>query len=148
MPFRTRESAVRFETERRLLQGAIAIGCVVPLTAGLAGVIEGPEMVRGVAAGPPADLDSHMRYLSGLLLGIGIAFLACVPRIEARGNAFRLLSLIVIVGGLSRALSLVAAGLPGWEHQAALVMELGATPLLFLWQVRIAHRGGAQITAK
>jgi hypothetical protein len=128
-----------FATERRLLQGAIAIACLVPVSAGLAGIVEGAAMLRGVAPGPPADLDSHMRYLSGLLLGIGIGFLACVPRIEERVTLFRSLGLIVVVGGLSRAVSLGVVGAPGAEHQLALVMELVATPLLVLWQTRIAR---------
>lgn len=135
---------MRFATERRLLQGAIGLACLVPLSAGFAGVIEGPAMLRGVAATPP-DLDSHMRYLSGLLLGIGIGFLACVPRIEARGALFRALGLIVVVGGLARAVSLLEAGIPGAEHRLALAMELGATPLLVLWQARIARRWNAEL---
>ena len=135
---------MRFATERRLFQGAILVACLVPLTAGLAGAIEGPVMLRGIAAGGPPDLDSHMRYLSGLLLGIGIGFLTCVPRIEARGAAFRLLGLIVVVGGLARAVSLFEVGAPGLEHRLALAMELGATPLMVLWQARIARRWRAE----
>jgi hypothetical protein len=131
---------MRFATERRLLQGTILLACLVPLSAGLAGAIEGPAMLRGVAAAPPADLDSHMRYLSGLLLGIGIGFLACVPRIETRGALFRALGLIVVVGGVARAVSLAEIGPPGLEHRLALAMELGATPMLLLWQARIARR--------
>ncbi len=139
---------MRFASERRLLQGAIVLACLVPLSAGLAGAIEGPAMLRGVAAAPPPDLDSHMRYLSGLLLGIGIGFLACVPRIEASGAAFRLLGLIVVVGGLARALSLAEVGAPGVEHRLALAMELGATPLLLLWQARIARRWIAETASQ
>ena len=134
---------MRFGTERRLLQAAIVLACVVPLSAGLAGILEGAAMLRGVVPGPSADLDSHMRYLSGLLFGIGIGFLACVPRIEARSALFRALGLIVVVGGLSRAVSLAELGTPGLEHQLALVMELGAAPLLVLWQMRIARLAGS-----
>jgi hypothetical protein len=139
---------MRFDIERRLLQGAILVACLVPLTAGLAGVIEGPAMLRGIARGGPPDLDSHMRYLSGLLFGIGIGFVACVPRIEARGAAFRLLGLIVMAGGMARALSLAQAGAPGLEHRLALAMELGAMPLMVLWQVRITRRWNALLTAQ
>lgn len=139
---------MRFELERRLLQGAIVVACLVPLGAGLAGTVEGAAMLRGIPPGPPPDVDSHMRYLSGLLLGIGTAFLACVPRIEARGATFRLLGAIVVVGGLARAASLLSVGPPGWEHQLALVMELGATPLLVLWQARIGRLWAARIPSQ
>lgn len=125
------------KVERRLLQAVVTIACLVPLLAGLAGVVEGPQMVRGVTLPVPADHDSHFRYLSGLLLGMGLAFLSCVPRIEARGARFRPLGAIAVVGGLSRAASFVAVGAPGVEHQLALAMELGAVPLLMLWQWRV-----------
>ena len=128
-------------TERRLLQIAIGIGSLVPILAGGAGMLSGPEIVRGAGAAPvPADLDSHMRYLSGLLFGIGIGFVSCIPRIEERSARFQLLGAIVLVGGLGRALSLFDVGLPGLEHRLALGMELGTVPVLLLWQWRVARR--------
>ena len=33
-----------------------------------------------------ADLDSHFSYLSGLLLGIGVAFLFCIAAVRRPGN--------------------------------------------------------------
>ena len=138
---------MRVDAERRLLQGAVAVACLVPLLAGLAGIAEGPAMVRGGAA-MSADLDSHMRYLSGLLLGIGVAFLSCVPRIEGRGQVFQLLGGIVVVGGLARLGSLLAVGVPGLEHQLALGMELFVVPALMLWQARIARCWRRRETAK
>jgi hypothetical protein len=129
-------------TERRLLQIAVGIGSLVPILAGGAGMISGPEIVRIAGAPVPADLDSHMRYLSGLLFGIGIGFVSCIPRIEECGARFRLLGAIVLLGGLARALSLVEVGLPGLEHRLALGMELGTVPMLLLWQWRVARRFG------
>lgn len=97
-------------------------------------------MLRGVAPPLPRDLDSHYRYLSGLLFGTGIAFLWCAARIEARGAVFRALGLVVVCGGLARLLSLAEAGVPGPGHVFGLVMELGAVPLLMVWQARVARR--------
>ena len=128
------------DTERRLLQTAVALACLVPLGAGAAGVIESAAMLRGVALPLPPDLDSHFRYLSGLLLGIGLAFAACVPRIERCGAAFRLLAFVVAVGGLARLLSLFQLGAPGGGHLFGLAMELGTVPLLALWQWRVERR--------
>jgi len=127
-------------TEKRLLQLAVAIGCLVPLLAGGAGMIGGVDVLRGVTAPAPTDLDSHMRYLSGLLFGLGVAFLTCIPRIEEQGRRFRLLAAVVLAGGLGRLLSLVDIGLPGLEHRLALGMELGTVPALTLWQWRLARR--------
>jgi len=124
--------------ERRLLQAAVALGCIVPLATGAVGILHGPEMLRGVGSDVPADLDSHFRYLSGLLLAAGIGFATCVPGIERKTARFRWLALLVFVGGLGRLHSLASVGLPGGGHMFGLAMELGAVPLLVLWQARVA----------
>lgn len=133
--------------ERRLLQAAVALGCVVPLLAGGSGMLDGPGFLRGVESPAPADLDSHFRYLSGLLLAIGIAFASCIPGIEDKTARFRLLALLVFVGGLGRLFGLVASGVPGAGHVFGLAMELGTVPLLVLWQARVA-RGRKGVTGK
>lgn len=66
--------------ERALLQVAVAVGCLVPITAGIIGVWLGPKMVMGPESLVLPDLDSHFRYLSGLLLGIGACFAFCIQK--------------------------------------------------------------------
>jgi hypothetical protein len=110
---------------------------------GAASIVEGPSVLRGIGAGAPTDLDSHFRYLSGLLLGIGIGFASCVHAIERLGARFRLLGSIVVLGGFARLLSLAEAGMPGAGHLFGLALELGVVPLLMLWQRRIARKCGA-----
>lgn len=127
-------------TERRLLQLATALACIVPLMMGFTSVLHGPDVMRGVDPPVPVDLDSHFRYLSGLLLGIGLVFLASIPRIERHTIVFRTLGTIIVIGGLSRLVSLAAVGVPGNGHRFALVMELGVVPLIVLWQARVARR--------
>jgi hypothetical protein len=124
--------------EKRLLQAAVALGSLVPICAGAAGVILGPAMVD-VGTVPPGA-DSHYRYLSGLLLGIGIAFATTVPEIEWRSARFRLLTTIVMTGGAGRLVSLLARGVPDKPMLAALVMELVVTPALAVWQMGVAAR--------
>ena len=139
-PFTKGEMKVERTSERRLLQLAVAAACLVPLAAGGAGVVEGAAMLRGVSPPVAVDLDSHFRYLSGLLLGIGFAFAWCVPRIETKGHLFRALALIVILGGLARLAGLLGSGAPGPGHLFGLAMELGVVPLLALWQARVERR--------
>jgi len=134
------------ERERRLLQIATALAALVPLLAGGQGVIESAAMLKGVVSPPPIDLDSHYRYLSGLLLGIGLVFAASIRRIEAHGTIFRALGAIIVVGGLSRLVSLIENGAPGPGHQFGLVMELIVVPLIVLWQARVARRWAARAT--
>lgn len=122
---------------KRLLQSAIAILCLAPLSASLAGVLAGPT---AFGAGPFAtDVDSHVRYLSGIFLGVGLGFLSCIPRVEAKTGRFRLLTGLVVLGGLGRLLSLLTTGAPSWPHLAGLGLELGVTPLLALWQARLSR---------
>jgi hypothetical protein len=128
---------MRRQSERAFLQLAVGLACLVPLAAGGAGVLDSAAMVKGVEHPLPIDLDSHFRYLSGLLLGIGLAFAACIPTIERRGAAFRLLTFLAVVGGLARLGSLLVAGAPGTGHLFGLAMELGVVPALALWQARV-----------
>jgi hypothetical protein len=125
-----------FAKSKRLLQICVAIGGLVPVSAGMAGIIMGPSMITGAVA--PLPLDSHYRYLSGLLLGIGFGFWSCIPKIEHRTERVQLLAAIVVIGGLGRVTSLWAAGVPDVPMQLALVMELVITPLLALWQYTIS----------
>ncbi|HEX7783832.1 MAG TPA: DUF4345 domain-containing protein [Sphingobium sp.] len=125
--------------EKRLLQTVVSIACVVPLLAGTMGIVLGAAWYKGVET-PPVDLNSHFRYLSGLLLAIGISFLRCVPDIEIKTERFRLLCFLVIVGGLARLVSMVIEGLPSQGQIFGLGMELIVVPLLMLWQGRLDRR--------
>ena len=128
--------------QRRLLQAAIAAACLVPLSTGTLSLIEGPAFLRGVEEPVPVDLDSHYRYLSGLLLGLGLAFASCIPAIERRTARFQALGFIVVIGAFGRLLSLLVAGVPGDGHLFGLVMELAVVPLLMVWQSRLAAAWG------
>jgi hypothetical protein len=125
-------------SERRALQIVVAVASLIPICAGAAGVLLGPAMVD--AAGAPIAADSHYRYLSGLLLGIGLAFATAIPRIETRTSRVRLLTAIVVAGGLGRLLSLVLRGYPDKPMLLGLAMELVVTPALAVWQARVARR--------
>jgi hypothetical protein len=122
--------------EKRLLQIVVGLVGLIPVAAGLAGVLAGAAML-GLWGGP--ILDSHFRYLSGLLLGIGLAYWAAIPNIEKNGQTFGLLTLIVVIGGAARAFGALRLGLPGGAMTAALGVELIVTPLIYLWQGRVAR---------
>jgi hypothetical protein len=121
----------------------VAIACLVPLITGGQSILFGPGFL-GHAREIPTDLDSHFRYISGIFFAVGVAFATCVPRIEAKGPRFRLLGALVVAGGLSRVVSLVAVGVPSKGHVFGLAMELGVVPLLLLWQAGFAKRWDAR----
>ena len=126
-------------TEKRLLQAIVAVACLVPLITGGWSILRGPGFL-GHPPVIPVDLDSHFRYISGIFFAVGIGFASCVPRIEIKRARFRLLGTLVIMGGLSRMVSLLAVGTPSKGHLFAFAMELGVVPLLLLWQAAFAKR--------
>lgn len=131
------------ERERRFLQRTVAVVAIVPVLAGLYGVLFG---IDGIGGGTPVNVsaDSHFRYLSGLLTGIGILFFTCVPGIEEKSRLFRFLTLVVVLGGLARLLGLSLTVVPSLTMLAALALELVVTPLLCLWQMRVARQARDQ----
>jgi Domain of unknown function (DUF4345) len=131
-----------FPMERRLLQAALAIVSLIPLSAGLSGVVLGPRFFE-VAASTSAD--SHMRYLSGLLLGIGFIVWWVIPRVEKPSEAFATLTAIVFVGGLSRLWSLIHVGQPNGVMSIAVFVELGLTPALYFWHRRVVRLSADQV---
>lgn len=126
------------KAERRALQVAVALLSLVPVTAGLAGVLQGPAMVDESLGS--ASQDSHVRYLSGLLLAIGVAWWSVIPAIERHGARVCLLTALVVCGGLARLLSLAVVGMPSGPMLGGLAMELVVTPAIALWQARVARR--------
>ena len=125
--------------ERVALQWLVAVAAIVPICAGAGGALQGPAFF-GLSGSP--DADSHVRYLSGLLLGIGLVFLASVHRIERHTERFLILGVIVALGGAIRLLAALSSGFPSAIIVFSLVMELGVTPALCAWQIRVARISG------
>ncbi len=116
---------------------AIRLAALVPILAGGAGVLFGPAFL-GEAAGPA--MASHFRYLSGLLLGIGLVAWWCAAAPVRRAGTFGVLCAIVTLGGLARLGGLAVDPRPPGPHLVALLMELGVVPALWL-AVHRAARG-------
>jgi hypothetical protein len=123
--------------ERKLLQQAIAIVATIPVAAGLYGVLFGQALTGDAVS---ISAESHFRYLSGLLLGIGLCFWSTLPSIEIHTGRVRLLTLLVVIGGLSRLIGLALTGLPSLFMLGGLIVELVVAPVLCLWQTRVANR--------
>jgi hypothetical protein len=123
--------------ERRLLQQSVAIVATIPVAAGLYGVLFGQALTGDAVS---ISAESHFRYLSGLLLGIGLCFWSTLPSIEIHTGRVRLLTLLVVIGGLSRLIGLALTGLPSLFMIGGLIVELIVAPVLCLWQTRVANR--------
>lgn len=114
-------------TARLGLQACVALGATWAVGAGAWGVVD------GIGSGT-AGLVSQGRYLSGLLLAIGLGYWTTIPDIEHKTALFRLLTGLVTIGGLSRLLGLAMGDGISLATAGPLVLELGVAPLLCLWQ--------------
>lgn len=119
-------------SERRFLQIAVAVAGLVPAAAGALGVLSPELLISG-----PAPALTHAAYLSGLLLGLGLALWSLIPAIERQGRAFGLLTGLVVLGGLARAFTALRLGVWSLSVVLPLAMELGITPALWLWRRRV-----------
>lgn len=93
----------------------------------------------GTAAVAPFDpvLDSQVRFLGAVWLGLGAIQLVCLGDLRRYGLILQLCFAIVVLGGIGRALSLAQAGLPEdgvapLFIAVALVIELVLVPLAWV----------------
>lgn len=125
---------------RRALQVLTGILALVPILTGLVGMM-GLDDPLYVAAALPRDatLDSNLRFYAGILCGLGLGALWLIPRIEAETKVFRLLWLMIFIGGLGRLVSLSLVGLPFFPFVGFTVLEVIGAPLFVWWQSQIAR---------
>ena len=123
-------SPVSAWSEKRTLQTCVALAGLVAVSAGTLGVLND-------LGGHGGGLANHERYLSGLLLAIGLAFWSTLSDIEGKTARFRLLTALVVIGGISRLVGLALGDPLSWSIGGALAMELLVAPLLCLWQGRV-----------
>lgn len=83
-------------------------------------------------------LDSNLRFLGGLGVGLGVALLWIIPAIEKHTTVFRIIWLCALVGGIGRIISAVAVGVPPTPILIFTAVEVPAVPLLIFWQTRVA----------
>src|SRR5471032_2481935 len=123
------------------LQAAVALAATLPIVASAFDVLHGLDNADAWAV-------NHERYLSGLLFAIGLGFWSTIPDIAAKTARFRLLTFVVVIGGLCRLLGVMLGDPASPAVLIALVMELGVTPALCFWQSRLLPtRGKSWIVA-
>lgn len=123
---------------KRLLQVILVMLGLVLLVAGVWGLIGGIAdefYAINLNRQLPGHLilDSNLRFFSGLSLGLGIILCWLIPSIEKQKSTFRLLSLMIFIGGLGRVISMIMIGLPSPLFVLFTLLEL-LFPLLIVWQ--------------
>ena len=127
---------------RRALQIATAALALVPILTGIItmlGVSDPLYASSGVPALPV--LDSNLRFFGGVWLGLGLALLWLVPRIESESALFRVVWGGIFLGGIGRLLSMVMVDLPPLPFVGFTALEVIGAPLFVYWQHRVATAG-------
>jgi hypothetical protein len=123
--------------QRFILQAMTAFGGLVLLAIGLCGVLLGVQFLHGAGTVP---VDNHFRFMSGVIAGVGFAFLCSLRHIERHRDRFAVLSFAIFIGGLAHLYSVLLHGVPSIGTMFGLFMELIYTPLLWLLHRHVANR--------
>ena len=126
--------------ERLFLQIATAFSALVLLGIGLCGMILGVQFMHGVGT---ITVDNYFRLMSGVMAGMGIVLLCSIPHVERYRERFGIITLMVVLGGLSELYSVILHGIPSVGALFGIFMTLVYAPLLWLLQRHVARRAAA-----
>lgn len=127
----------------KLVKITTALLSLIALLTGAMDVIVGvagqANIGVGAAAAAPFDpvLDSQVRFLGAVWLGLGAVQLFCLGDLRRYGAILQLCFAIVVLGGIGRVLSLIQVGQPASGTGpsfifVALAIELVLVPLAWL----------------
>lgn len=128
---------------KKLLQVMMCLLALAPILSGILGLlgIFNP-IYPGLSDSENVLLDSNLRFLNGVSIGLGSSVFAVIPNIEKKTFVYRLIWGMIFLGGLSRLLSVWSLGLPPFPMPIFMAIEI-ILPIPFVyWQKQIAvnHR--------
>ena len=123
---------------RRGLQVLTAVLAAIPVITGIIGMtgISDP-LYSSITLPRSAVLDSNLRFLSGVWLGLGVALYWTVPNINKKTALFRAIWGTIFVGGIGRLTSMLMVGLPPAPFVGFTIVEIVVAPIMVLWQGRL-----------
>jgi len=127
---------------KRGLQIFLAVFSLAPLYFGITGVLFGAAGLMPLESVTPG-IDSQFRYLSGLYIGFAALIWWFIPNIDRHVWLFRLVTLAIFLGGLSRLLSYLTVGAPAPEMMVGIGIEM-ALPLIIIWQTAVARKAARE----
>jgi hypothetical protein len=125
---------------KRALQIVTGVLGLIPVAAGLIEILGTSDPLYVAEHVPRAVLlDSNPRFFAGVWLGLGLALLWLIPRIETQTVLFRAIWAAILVGGLGRLLSMALMAMPPAPFIAFTALEVVGAPLFIYWQARVAR---------
>jgi hypothetical protein len=129
---------------RRLLQIVTSLLALVPVVTGIITMLGIRDPLYASTDIPELPvLDGNLRFFGGLWLGLGLALLWLVPRIERETALFRAIWGAIFLGGIGRVLSMLLIDLPPAAFTGFTILELVGAPLFIYWQSRVAAAAAA-----
>ena len=123
---------------KKPLQITLYVLAAIPVLTGLITLLGIYDPIyKGAGIPENALLDSNLRFFGGIWLVLGIALYLQIPKIEANTYVFRLLWVMIFVGGLGRLISMLALGMPPWPFIGFTLLEILGAPLMIIWQSKI-----------
>ena len=120
----------------RVFRIVVAVIGLVLLAIGLYEVITGAKGVPGFTGTSDASLESSYRFLAGVFLGAGAAFIAIAIKFQWAQVLFFVCGMIFL-GGLSRVLSWALSGTPTPIAIFQMIAELVFPPVVVVWYMWI-----------
>jgi len=129
---------MRRTSGRKALQWVIGILATAPLVSGMVGLtgIFNPMFLENLPEN--TLLDSNLRFLNAMAVGIALSFYAIIPVIEKQTFALRILCASIFCGGLGRILSILSMGMPAVPFIVFLCIELISPVILIFWQKKVS----------
>ncbi len=121
--------------DRRALLVVVAVIGGIAVGTGSFGVVAGTTLAPG-DGDQGTFFDSEYRFTSTVWLAAGLALWWSIREPARRAAVTRTVLAVIVVGGLSRVVSVVAVGWPYPVFTAAMVIELVVIPLVLRWHVR------------
>ena len=102
--------------------------------------LQGPtDFVTAADPARYATQDSHVRFLGGLWLGVGLLFVAAAWRLRSLKAAVQAALVLIVIGGLARLSAQRFDVLLGPDILGSFVAEVALMPVLLLWSTRVAR---------
>jgi hypothetical protein len=126
---------------KRILQIVTAILALVPIATGVIGMLGLNDPIYAAMDLPKnALLDSNLRFFAGFWLGMGLAMMWLVPRIDSQTLLFRAIWIAIFIGGIGRLLSIFLIGPPPLPFIGFTALEIFGAPIFIAWQSSVANR--------
>lgn len=125
---------------RKFLQTFLIILGLIPTITGVLTIMGiNDPLFADLALPHSALLDSELRFFGGLWLGLGLTVLSTVRNLEKHFDLYRVLWIMIFLGGVGRLLSILLMGLPPILFIAFTVLEIVGAPIFIYWHSQIAE---------